>query len=366
MMRRDEDHRADCLGIVAEARRQGRLSRRDAVAALAMLGGAPLLAGRPRAQVREVVVANWGGDATAAFQRAFGDPFEHETGLRFAQDGSGPSPGRIRSMVTSGRVVWDVIDTGVGAGYFLGEAGLLEEMDFSIVDRSLDMPGLAHRRAVGAYTFSVVLAWNTRAFGGRSPGGWAGFCNVRDFPGPRMLRRDPQGVPEAALVADGVPPERLYPLDVERAFRKVRELRPHAVSWGTGAESQQILRQNDAVMGLLWNTRAMLLQRETPGEDTLQLRPGHPPALGLDSAEGQPPPAGRRSASSARCRSPTGRSRSWPCWATVRSIPQRRRSCRLTCAPSIRPIRRMRGCRWPTAPSGTRHTTRPCSPATST
>jgi putative spermidine/putrescine transport system substrate-binding protein len=56
---------------------------------------------------------------------------------------------------------------------------------------------------------------------------------------------------------------RLYPLDVDRAFRKVREIKRNTVFWSTGAESQQALRQGDAVMGLLWNTRAMLVQRDT-------------------------------------------------------------------------------------------------------
>ncbi|HEY8610322.1 MAG TPA: ABC transporter substrate-binding protein [Roseomonas sp.] len=262
----DPAFQQDCAAILAMKAAQEGPGRRGLLRGLAGLGAAGLslgAAGMATAQAREVVLADWGGDGSAAFRKAFGEPFQRSTGLRFGQDGSGPSPGRIRSMVQSGKVIWDVMDTAVGAGHFLGADGLLEEIDWSIVDRSLDMPGLGHRYAAGAYTFSVVLAWDTRAFGGRSPTGWADFWNLRDFPGPRMLRRDPQGVLEAALMADGVPPDQLYPLDVERAFRKVREIRPRAVFWGSGSDSQQIMRQGDAVMGLLWNTRAMLLQRDT-------------------------------------------------------------------------------------------------------
>jgi putative spermidine/putrescine transport system substrate-binding protein len=263
----DPAFQEDCAAILAMKAAEAEPERRDLLRGLSALGVAAVLGTtRPAtAQTREVVLADWGGDGSVAFRKAFGEPFERATGLRFGQDGAGPSPGRIRSMVQSGKVTLDVLDTAVGASHFLGADGLLEEIDYSIVDRNLDMPGLSHRYAVGAYTFSVVLAWDTRAFGGRTPTKMADFWNLRDFPGPRMLRRDPQGMLEAALLADGVPADKLYPLDVDRAFRKIRAIRPQTVYWGSGSDSQQIMRQGDAVMGLLWNTRATLLQRETQG-----------------------------------------------------------------------------------------------------
>ncbi len=39
-------------------------------------------------------------------------------------------------------------------------------------------------------------------------------------------------------MADGVAPDALYPLDVDRAFRKLEQIKPHiAVWWTSGGQS---------------------------------------------------------------------------------------------------------------------------------
>lgn len=71
---------------------------------------------------------------------------------------------------------------------------------------------------------------------------------------------------EAALLADGVAAEQLYPLDVPRALRKIDELKPHVLSfWGSGAESQQLMIEGEASMGAIWHTRATLLHEDSGG-----------------------------------------------------------------------------------------------------
>src|SRR3989442_1490871 len=43
-----------------------------------------------------------------------------------------------------------------------------------------------------------------------------------------------------ALVADGVPPDKVFPMDVDRAFRKLDQIKPHVKVWWTqGNQSQQ-------------------------------------------------------------------------------------------------------------------------------
>ncbi|MFX5656770.1 extracellular solute-binding protein, partial [Acinetobacter baumannii] len=68
------------------------------------------------------------------------------------------------------------------------------------------------------------------------------------------------GALEAALLADGVALDQLYPLDVDRALKKIAEIKDHLVLWDTGASSQQLFRDGEVTMGQLWHTRANLLQ----------------------------------------------------------------------------------------------------------
>jgi putative spermidine/putrescine transport system substrate-binding protein len=255
----------DCAEIARERHARGAITRRELLLALAALGLAPAAA---RAQgAREIVMVNYGGDATPAMKEAWGDPFERDTGIKVTIDGSGPTAGRIRAMVESGRVTWDVCDSGPGTTLELGAMGLLEEMDWSVVDRSkLVDPKFAYRWGIANYTFSFILAYDRAKFGGDPPKSWADFWDVRKYPGKRtMWSRNILGICESALMADGVPPDRLYPLDVDRAMRKLREIRPHLIGWQTGAQSQDLLRTGEVVMGNVWNTRATLLHRETNG-----------------------------------------------------------------------------------------------------
>jgi len=264
----DNEFQKDRAEILSDAFANGRVDRRKFLqlsAAFGLVVGSGLKSGIAQAATNEVVLANWGGDAVAASEKAYGEPLA-KAGLKLVIDTTGPAPGKIKAMVDSKAVRWDVIDTAVGASHYLGTDGLLEEIDYSIVDRSLDMPGLGHKYGVGAYTFSVVLVYDQKAFGDRKPTGWKDFWDLKNFPGKRMLRRDPQGVMEAALMADGVPMEKIYPIDLQRAFKKIEEIKADCVYWNSGSESQQIMRSGEATMGLIWNTRAQLLNQETNGQ----------------------------------------------------------------------------------------------------
>ena len=74
---------------------------------------------------------------------------------------------------------------------------------------------------------------------------------------------------EAALMADGVPadPRKMYPLDVDRAFKKLDEIRPHVVTWwSSGSEPQQLIRDKEVDLSVIWNGRASdsILNQKVP------------------------------------------------------------------------------------------------------
>ncbi len=95
----------------------------------------------------------------------------------------------------------------------------------------------------------------------------ADFFDVAKYPGKRSLYKWGAGMWEAALLADGVAPDKLYPLDLKRAHDKLAAFKPNVVSyWGGGAESQQVMLSGDASMAIIWSTRASLLDQDTKGQ----------------------------------------------------------------------------------------------------
>jgi putative spermidine/putrescine transport system substrate-binding protein len=239
------------------------LSRRDLLGAAAATGLAGALPRPSQAAVPDVVLCNWGGDAVPAFTQAFVGPYEKATGGKLIIDPSGPSNGKVRAMVEAHHVTWDLCDSGVSGIGELGPRGLLEPIDYSIVDKSKILPAFGYEFGVVNYMFSSVLAWDTKVVTSRpSP---ADFFDLKKFPGKRMIRKDSQAMLELALIADGVPMDKLYPLDVDRALRKIGAIKSEILFWDTGAQSQTLLRSGEVSMGWLWNTRANLLKRDTKG-----------------------------------------------------------------------------------------------------
>lgn len=99
---------------------------------------------------------------------------------------------------------------------------------------------------------SIVLAWDRNRLGDTAPG-WGDFWDIARHPGKRALRMDPRGTLEIALMADGVSPGDIYttlatPAGVDRAFRKLDQLRPYLVWWRTPAEATRIMNSGAALM----------------------------------------------------------------------------------------------------------------------
>ena len=65
-------------------------------------------------------------------------------------------------------------------------------------------------------------------------------------------------------MADGVAPDKLYPLDLDRAFHKLDTIKPQIVWWSGGAQSQQLLTSGEAPIGAFWNGRVFAVQKENP------------------------------------------------------------------------------------------------------
>ena len=260
----------DCLEILATRLERGEISRRCFIqVATIILAGTPFALRTTGAEAADktLVFVNWGGDALRSYDQAYGQAFLKQTGITVRQDGSGPTEGAITAQFKSGKPTWDIVDADPFSAISLGKRGMVEPIDYHIVDRSKMRQGFGWDYAASTYFFSYVIAYDASRFGARAPAGMADFFDIKKFPGKRSLYKWGAGMWEAALLADGVAPDKLYPLDLKRAHDKIAAFSDHVVSyWGGGADSQQILLSGDASMALIWSTRASVLEKDSSGQ----------------------------------------------------------------------------------------------------
>jgi putative spermidine/putrescine transport system substrate-binding protein len=211
------------------------LATASAVAVTASVG--PFFHVTPaKADKGELVVVSWGGAWNKALREVMFADFERETGIK-VRDDAPPKNAKIKAMVESGNVTWDIIDTDMPAVFSLMKDDLLEPIDYSKLDKSkLDnIPNeLQHSHALGHKIYSFNIVYNTNTFPtGKHPGSWADVWDAKKFPGARTFNFRGGVSPqlEVALLADGVSTDKLYPLDVDRGWKSFDRLRPLVTKW---------------------------------------------------------------------------------------------------------------------------------------
>jgi putative spermidine/putrescine transport system substrate-binding protein len=239
--------------------RAAEISRRQVMTGIA--GAVSLAAVSPRADAagpfagRKVVFTGWGGSYQDAEKVGYCDPFARKSGATVLQDGP-TDYAKLRTMVEGGDPTWDVVDVQDFFVSTAGRNGILEKIDTSVVDVERVDPKFVDEYGVGNMVFSFVIGYSTAAFPDNPKLTWADYFDLKKFPGPRSVRDIVQPMLEAALLADGVEPGALYPLDVDRAFRKLDTIKNNAIFWQTNSQSQQQLVDGSAVMGIINNGRA--------------------------------------------------------------------------------------------------------------
>jgi putative spermidine/putrescine transport system substrate-binding protein len=209
----------------------------------------------PKAEGKTLTFASYGGAYQEAQRKGWLEPYAALTGVKF-QESEDSSNATIKAQVESGQVTWDIVDVGNDFGLD-ANAALLEPLDYAKIHKDEILPGFAGTYRVADITYGVVLGYNTEKMGGQVPQGWADFFDTTKFPGKRgMWDYSAGGILEFALLADGVAPKDLYPLDLERATKKLDTIKKDIVFWGSGAESQDLLGKGEVAMAMIWNGRA--------------------------------------------------------------------------------------------------------------
>lgn len=233
----------------------------------ALLAGATLLltacsggsgeagAGEGEAASNELTFVTFGSAFQEAQEVAFVDPFMAETGAKVTVD-SPTDLSKLKVMAETGDPDWDVYLAG-SAESFAYCGTLFEKLDFTNINKADFAEGTVSDCGVPVDTYSYLVAYNTEAYGDAPPTSIEDFFDLEKFPGTRAMSGDPaEGNLELALLADGVDRADLYPLDYDRAFAKLDEVKADTIFWSSGAEQVEMMESNRADMVLAWSGRA--------------------------------------------------------------------------------------------------------------
>ncbi len=189
---------------------------------------------------REAIAVTFGGDISQAFDEAYFQPVEDATGLRVDID-EPTDYARLQAQVESGNVSWSIVEADPWfVEIICGTLAVEIEVDRSEIDERFD----GGPCGVAANTFAFLAMYDTEQFADNPPSTWADFFDTETYPGARAVwgGYSVNGLVEAALLADGVAPEDLYPLDLDRAYAKLATIQDSLQYYDTIAQQQEILQ----------------------------------------------------------------------------------------------------------------------------
>ena len=215
----------------------------------------------------DITVISFGGTVQKAQVKAYYEPFTKATGIKLIPGEYNGEQAKIKAMVDTKNVTWDVVEVESAELVRGCEEGLYEKLDFAkIGDKKDFIPSAVTECGIGTFIWSTVIAYNADKIK-TPPASWAEFWDVKKFPGKRGMRKGAKFTMEIALLADGVKPDDVFKVlatkeGVERAFKKLDQLKPNIQWWEAGAQPPQLLAAGDLVMSSAYNGRIETAQKE--------------------------------------------------------------------------------------------------------
>ncbi|WP_164871782.1 extracellular solute-binding protein [Solirhodobacter olei] len=263
------------------------VSRRDllalgaSTAGLVSLSSLGSLIGVRRAMAAEATInlCSWGGAYQSSQINAYEKPYRRKTGFNFRNiEKSSNGPALITAQEQSGNaswVSWDIVDMLQADANRLYSQRLLQEI---VWDKDLDrapdgtpawddftkgsLSGGDDKSGgfVSTISYNTMFCYNKIAFPNGGPRSVQDVFDVAKFAGKRGLQKIPAGNLEWALYADGVAKDKIYdvlatPAGVDRAFKKLDALKPHAMWWSEGSQPQEMLAQGEVTIASAYNGR---------------------------------------------------------------------------------------------------------------
>ncbi|MEY9104492.1 putative spermidine/putrescine transport system substrate-binding protein [Bradyrhizobium yuanmingense] len=239
--------------------------------ALAVTGWATstLMPAGPAFAGDRLTIVTWGGAAQAGMRKAIFDPFTKTTGIKITDDEWNGELAKVRAMVESKTVSWDVVDATSGGALRMCNDGLIETIDWNKLGLDRDKFGNPGKFDCGLpHAYNVTVLTYDKSSLPNGPKTIADLFDTNKFPGKRGLWKSPSGILEWALIADGVPIKDVYkvlrtPDGLDRAFKKLDTIKKDIIWWTAGAQPLQLLADRQVIMTAAWNGRIDAAMKES-------------------------------------------------------------------------------------------------------
>ncbi len=213
----------------------------------------------------EIVIARGAGVNGAAIETLVGE-FEEETGVEvdtveLSDTDYGP---KMRLIQQTGRSDFDLAIAIPGDIFPLTDTdGVYAPLDTAGFDpeglAALEEAGLVEDNHLVNQDITPLTVYSNE-FADNPPKTWADFFDLEKYPGYRGLQSGGFGVPiniEIALLADGVAPADLYPLDLDRAFAKLDTIKDDITLWDAAPKSLQDVLDGNTTMTFTYSPAAL-------------------------------------------------------------------------------------------------------------
>ena len=216
--------------------------------------------GRLPVTSKQLIFADFGGSFHDARRQVYLDPFEREYGVSVISTViNSDLYAKFVEGARTGKPTYDMWDANAQECINLVDQGLVQKLPPAVTRTDAVTPAKYREYCAGGYSYSIGMAFKRDSFGGRQPQTYADFFDTQRFPGKRSTIKGPMYMAEIALLADGVPADKLFPLDFERAFAKLAQLKGDLLFFPTYDVGLQYLTQGAATIVITSNARAQAL-----------------------------------------------------------------------------------------------------------
>jgi putative spermidine/putrescine transport system substrate-binding protein len=226
----------------------------------AAIAAPQVLVSRKTRAAETLTVRDPGGPFTKAFQEAYYGPFSEKFGVEVVGVTSKhEATAEIKAQVDTGTFQYDVTILGEQSHNTLAEGGNLDPIGLDDVPAVQEIPAeFKHPTMVGNDVYATILAYRTDAKLPKDPTGWSDLWDLEGMPGRRGMRNYPFDTIEIGLLGGaGVPADKVYPCDFDKAYEALGKVRPGVDVWWTGgAQTSQLLANGEVDLCQTWNGRA--------------------------------------------------------------------------------------------------------------
>lgn len=212
---------------------------------------------------QQIVLYTFGGTQLETTRELVIKPFEEETGAKVIVDDACCT--RLNASTEAGQFIGDLV-IGIDQSSMLARADrgqLLLDPRLEKIARDYGVPeNYISKSSLVLHSYSYVIAARE---GLPIPKSWADFWDRKNFPGSRGLNRiSPNVQLEAGVLAAGVDPEKLYPIDADLAFKSLTGLRNsgNTIFNASGADQINNLGTGETDYAVAYSNRLYLARKE--------------------------------------------------------------------------------------------------------